>query len=702
MATRTSTRPLTLNLDSMSNMMNGKRKSMATNKVIEEEEPDKKKRKPATKKQPAFKPQPVPITNSSDTPPDDNDEDLRLLPPPSERKIARRRESTRELRERQESPTPGVQNESNSSSSRSTSNNSKRIKTSSNGSGKDNNNTTTIRSRSKSVDPIRAAINTSDDPLEGVEETESMRATTTTIATTSLSSKSVSNRKSMISTITKSSEMELSKPSHPRPKSPPRRTFSSGPSASTSTSSNSKMEPPKQFIRKTRQSMGRTRVQELSKESVIPLMESETPVIRKNQQIRGQQARRSSLDHRGSRASSSWGRGEITMPHKNVDSKLFYRHIPSSYPEPIKARMLLVWCADRALQESLHVSSSSKRDKGKGKAKQDEGRTEEGDKMLNEIMDEFVREMNRGGVDTSVFGVPGQEPTVTGLKPHPRNVSNRKVEAATNADIKKFKGEKSQWTELVSRTRLKQEEVINQLEKKKAIGYSDPDMSQAEGWMKDALSVAEGILAQGDSELESKGEFDDVEFKVDTLHQTSHVALQYVLQSSRFLDGIFSSLTADLRTRDRLGFGSTSSSATILPENTNDDEGPDTISLLSKTMRSSSTSIPINDSNSDFSQNIKSDPISLLRLLASKEINNDENDEILQKAMQIPPVTLTSTTATSSNSNVNLTSATPRKQLLGNSIMTPGRNTGLNSQTPRSRRGLTPVGPSGSGSGSNE
>ncbi|WVW85405.1 hypothetical protein I302_107443 [Kwoniella bestiolae CBS 10118] len=666
MATRATTRPpppppsSILNFDSRSNMVSGKRKSMSTSnkgKNTEEDEPDKKKRKPATKKQPAFKPQPVPITNSSDTPPDDNDEDLHLLPPPSERKIARRRDSTREIRERQESPTP---NESQFQPSHSSSSNSsKRIKTSS---------STNMRSRSKSIDPVRAAINTSDDPLKGVEETESMKITS------SISASGSKSRRVEVEGLSIPSS-HPPQASGPRPTSPPRRTFSSSqpvPGPSTQVS----MAPPKGFTRKTRQSMGREkgRINELSKESFIPLMESETPIIRKNQQLRGQQARRSSLDHRGGRASSSWGRGEITMPHKNVDSKLFYRHIPVSYPEPIKARMLLSWCANRALEESLKPASSSRRDKGKAKAQEEEGRTEEGDKMLKEIMDEFVREMNRGGVDTSVFGAPGQEPTITGLKPHPKNVSNRKVEAAANADIRKYKGEEAQWHALASATRAKQEDVISRLNKKIAADR-EPDMTRSENWMKDALSLAQGVLDKEDDELgESKGEFEDVEFKIDTLHQTSHVALQYVLQSSRFLDGIFSSLTEDLRSRDKLGLPSSSA----IPEN--DEEGPDTVSLLSTTTRSGNTSTNTTSK--------KVDPMVLLRALASKESRN-QNERLIERAMQIPPVTLSSS---SSGTSSNVGSATPRRQnTLGTT--TPRRPTGLTGQTPRTaRRGMTPHG----------
>jgi hypothetical protein len=42
----------------------------------------------------------------------------------------------------------------------------------------------------------------------------------------------------------------------------------------------------------------------------------------------------------------------------------------------------------------------------------------------------------------------------------------------------------------------------------------DPDMSTADGWMNEALILAEEIIGGGDGGLMDMGEFHDVEFKV--------------------------------------------------------------------------------------------------------------------------------------------------------------------------------------------
>jgi kinetochore protein Mis13/DSN1 len=115
----------------------------------------------------------------------------------------------------------------------------------------------------------------------------------------------------------------------------------------------------------------------------IPL--TDTPMIRKNQAMREEAQRRSSLGMRGQRMSSSLGRGEVTMPHSSVSSSLFYKHISPTLPEPIRAKHLLVWCAKRAeIQRSKNDTAL-------------------GDRLCREIMDSLAGLLGAGGIDTNVF-----------------------------------------------------------------------------------------------------------------------------------------------------------------------------------------------------------------------------------------------------------------------------------------------------------
>ena len=90
----------------------------------------------------------------------------------------------------------------------------------------------------------------------------------------------------------------------------------------------------------------------------------------------------------------------VGVPHPSVDSTQFYHHISSSTPEPIRARHLLVYCFDRAAKTELEPPK-----KPKSKTRKTDGaRTDEGDRILQDIMAEFSRSLGQGEIETNVFG----------------------------------------------------------------------------------------------------------------------------------------------------------------------------------------------------------------------------------------------------------------------------------------------------------
>lgn len=64
---------------------------------------------------------------------------------------------------------------------------------------------------------------------------------------------------------------------------------------------------------------------------------------------------------RGRRASSLIDNGHSALPHREVDSAEFYKHIEAEgLPEPRRMRQLLMWCGERALSEKPpHGSANS-------------------------------------------------------------------------------------------------------------------------------------------------------------------------------------------------------------------------------------------------------------------------------------------------------------------------------------------------------
>jgi kinetochore protein Mis13/DSN1 len=90
------------------------------------------------------------------------------------------------------------------------------------------------------------------------------------------------------------------------------------------------------------------------------------------------------------------------VPHPSVDSALFYTHISSTDPEPVRARHLLFFCLDRATKLELEPPKS--KSKSSKTRKLDTPRTEEGDRLLQDIMADFSRNLGAAKIETNVFG----------------------------------------------------------------------------------------------------------------------------------------------------------------------------------------------------------------------------------------------------------------------------------------------------------
>jgi kinetochore protein Mis13/DSN1 len=94
---------------------------------------------------------------------------------------------------------------------------------------------------------------------------------------------------------------------------------------------------------------------EVSKNAtMISLPFSDTPIINRNKELRkkGVGTRRSSLGLRGRRASSLIDNGHSAIPHREVETTEFYKHIEAEgLSEPRRMKQLLTWTGERALGE---------------------------------------------------------------------------------------------------------------------------------------------------------------------------------------------------------------------------------------------------------------------------------------------------------------------------------------------------------------
>lgn len=147
------------------------------------------------------------------------------------------------------------------------------------------------------------------------------------------------------------------------------------PTKSTQPKENGIQKPPEEAKNAELADVGELRVEKKRNPTKIPLPFADTPRIERNKEMRKASAqsgsRRSSLGNRGRRASSLIDSGTSegghsspdlrrhqeadfnleAMPHEEVETAEFYKHIAQDLPEPRRMKHLLMWCARRALPE---------------------------------------------------------------------------------------------------------------------------------------------------------------------------------------------------------------------------------------------------------------------------------------------------------------------------------------------------------------
>ncbi|CAG8502280.1 16423_t:CDS:2 [Funneliformis caledonium] len=165
-------------------------------------------------------------------------------------------------------------------------------------------------------------------------------------------------------------------------------------------------------------------------ETEVPIPLSETPVIRKNTDIR-KQKRRSSLDKRGKRASSI-GNGFVAKPHPDISHEEFYRHIQQDLPGPIKLRQLLSWCGQRALEKQRSKDENALKI----------AKIVEAD-ILNDLMDSKI--------NTSWYHRNNDQDLQVRIKqPHQQNVENRNKFEELKPIFQRLKTENEEWNNLIN------------------------------------------------------------------------------------------------------------------------------------------------------------------------------------------------------------------------------------------------------------
>ncbi|CAD0109272.1 unnamed protein product [Aureobasidium uvarum] len=228
----------------------------------------------------------------------------------------------------------------------------------------------------------------------------------------------------------------------------------------------------------------------------IPLPFGETPVLRRNKEMRklsAEKSRRSSSGMRGRRASSlieagssragsefniealrldesdsnhadfdlrnernrsyqqddeyripkiekaDWDSVDTAVPHNQVETNEFYKHISQDLVEPKRMRQLLLWCGHRALPEK---SGGGQMDAAETAAMH----------AARVIQEELLNEFSSRNNLSYWYDREDTTPTALVKKPNPRNIQDAEKLLQLEAELARLQEEKRAWDDLLSST----------------------------------------------------------------------------------------------------------------------------------------------------------------------------------------------------------------------------------------------------------
>ncbi|KAK2065448.1 hypothetical protein LY76DRAFT_611407 [Colletotrichum caudatum] len=288
--------------------------------------------------------------------------------------------------------------------------------------------------------------------------------------------------------------------------------------------------------------VGRQRTPRVMDEPVesekITLPVSDTPVINRNKEMRkkGGGNRRSSTGMRGRRASSLIESGHNAIPHREVETAGFYKHIESEgLMEPRRMKQLLTWCGERALLEKPPLG-------------QTDSNTILGARY---IQDQLLKDFSTKSEFSDWFSREEGPKKHVIYKPNPRNIEHQEKIEQLEQKVKRLKEEKKKWLALKkSRTELSPlfpEAGAAQTAMTDA-SVLDPNEVEMLNWVTSPVSSFENIRAKTLSRLQSTQSM--LEFRVDQLADGIHKLLQRVDTAGREADTVLSLSAARLKERE--------------------------------------------------------------------------------------------------------------------------------------------------------
>ena len=118
----------------------------------------------------------------------------------------------------------------------------------------------------------------------------------------------------------------------------------------------------------------------------------------------------------------------------------FFKHIDTELPEPQRARQLLIWCSNRAMNEPAGQApeASSSKQKSANSGKDPPALSAAQADILKRTQESIIKMLAEKKVDTNVYGGSGsQSDSNRPLKENEQNVKNRARESRFNGHIQR-------------------------------------------------------------------------------------------------------------------------------------------------------------------------------------------------------------------------------------------------------------------------
>ncbi|KAH7399874.1 Mis12-Mtw1 protein family-domain-containing protein [Cadophora sp. MPI-SDFR-AT-0126] len=278
-----------------------------------------------------------------------------------------------------------------------------------------------------------------------------------------------------------------------------------------------------------------------SKQStVIALPFSDTPIINRNKELRKKGgnggARRSSLGLRGRRASSLIDNGHSAIPHREVETAEFYKHIEAEgLSEPRRMKQLLTWTGERCMGE-----------------KPSHGDPNIGAVLAARMIQEsLLKDFANKSEFSDWFNREESAPTKVVKMPNPRNIELEQNLVGLGERIKLLREERDQW-KAFSRPRPVLPPLLPEDTLEVDSSHIDSSLltpEQAAIFAEVTSSSALDIRKQASERVQSLQS--DLEFKVDRFADGVYKLEQYQQTVGRVADKILALSAVRLDQRDQ-------------------------------------------------------------------------------------------------------------------------------------------------------